>query len=103
MMTGGAVALIMQARDLIAGRSLPVHELEQLERVLLETPGVEAVNWLVAVHAGTDHVDVDVDLDLAEDLDTIGIERLLDELKARARRVVPELTSFHVDLNSPDS
>lgn len=100
-MTGAAVALILQARDLIAGRSLPEHQLAQLMHVLAATPGVDAVNRLIAVHAGTDHVDVDVDLDLDDDLDTGDIEELLDRLEARAREVVPELTTFHVDLNSP--
>ena len=103
MMTGAAIVLIIQARDLIAGRSLPQHQLAQLMNVLVASDGVDAVNRLVAVHAGTDHVDVDVDLDLADDLDTGEIEQLLDELEARARQVVPELTTFHVDLNSPTS
>lgn len=103
MMTGAAIALIVQARDLIAGRSLPAHQLAELHEMIAATDGVDAVNLLVAVHAGTDHVDVDADLDLADDLDTGDIERLLDELEARARALLPELTSFHVDLNSPKS
>lgn len=101
MMAVASIGLMIQARELIAGRSLPDRELRLLEQVIVAMPGVDAVNRLVAVHAGSDHVDVDVDLDLSEGLETADIEALLDELESRAREVVPQVASLHVDLNSP--
>lgn len=101
MMTGASIVLMSQARELITGRSVPKGELDLLRQTILATPGVDAVNRLTALHAGTDHVDVDVDLDLADELETADIEALLDEVGARAREVVANITSLHVDLNSP--
>jgi divalent metal cation (Fe/Co/Zn/Cd) transporter len=67
----------------------------------LATPGVDALNRLAAIHAGAEQVRVDVDLDLAEELDTLQIERILDDVEDRARSVLPEIGSLHVALNSP--
>ncbi len=101
MMAAASFVLMAQARELITGRSLPPDDLDQLRQAILATPGVEGLNELAAVHAGAERVRVDVDLDLAEGLDTVQIEELLDEVEARARAAVPEIASVHVALNSP--
>lgn len=103
MMALASFVLMAQARELIAGRSLPEPAMAALQQAILDTPGVEAVNRLAAVHAGSERVRVDVDLDLAEDLDTLQIERLLDDVEARARAAVPGVAAVHVALNSPES
>ncbi len=103
MMAIASLVLMAQARELIAGRSLPPSEIAELRSVIQSTPGVEAVNRLAAVHSGAEQVDVDVDLDLAEGLDTTQIEELLDHVEVRAREVVPEIASLHVALNSPEA
>jgi divalent metal cation (Fe/Co/Zn/Cd) transporter len=65
-------------------------------------PEVVAVNFLAAVYSGTRHVLVDLDLDLAEDLDTTRIEAVLDEVEARIREAVPETERVRVELSSPE-
>ena len=86
LMTAGSLVLMAQARALITGQALPKKTLTRLRRTVLTTPGVEAVNDLTAVYAGTSAVLVDADLDLAEELDTVQIEILLDLLEERVRR-----------------
>ena len=88
------------ARALITGRSLPEPDLERLRGAVLETPGVDALNHLAAIHSGASEVLVDLDLDLAEGLETTRIEALLDDVEARVRRVVSETTHVRVELNS---
>jgi len=101
LMAVSSVVLMGQARDLITGRSLPEPDLERILDALRAIPEVEAVNRLAAVYAGSREVLVDLDLDLVEDLDTTGIERLLDAIEARVRNAVPEARRVRVDLNSP--
>jgi len=101
MMAGGSVVLMSQARSLITGRSLPEDDLDRLRATVLDMRAVDAVNQLHAIYSGVNEVLVDADLDLAEDLDTTGIETLLDELEVRAREAVPEVTRVRVLLNSP--
>ncbi|UCG71598.1 MAG: cation diffusion facilitator family transporter [Chromatiales bacterium] len=101
MMLAASLVLMAQARALITGRSLPERELDQLRATVQSTPGVDGVNHLAAVWAGTSSVLVDADLDLDEDLDTGQIEKLLDVLEARVRQVFPDTERVRVVLNSP--
>lgn len=101
LMTAASLILMAQARALITGRSLPKSTVKRLRRTILSTPGVDAVNRLAAVYGGTSAVIVDVDLDLAEELDTTRIEALLDLLEERIHAVLPETQRVTVNLNSP--
>ena len=101
MMTVASLILMAQARALITGRALPKSTVRRVRKIILGTPGVDAVNGLAAVHAGASAVLVDVDLDLAEDLETAQIEALLDELEARIRAELPDIARVRVELNSP--
>ncbi|MGH0031449.1 MAG: cation diffusion facilitator family transporter [Myxococcota bacterium] len=101
MMAAGATVLMSQARSLITGRSLPEDDLARLRVAILAMPEVDAVNELDAIYSGVNEVLVDADLDLAEDLDTGGIETVLDDLEVHARDAIPEVTRVRVLLNSP--
>jgi cation diffusion facilitator family transporter len=101
MMTVASLILMAQARALITGRALPRSTLRRLRKIILGTPGVDAVNRLAAVHAGTSAVLVDVDLDLADELETAQIEALLDQLEGRIRAELPDTERVRVELNSP--
>lgn len=100
MMSLAALVLMRQARDLITGRSIPEQDLDRLRTVAAATSGVEAVNSLVAIHSGAEHVRVELDLDLDDHLDTNSIERLLDEVEDRIRAEIPEVSEVTVTLNS---
>jgi divalent metal cation (Fe/Co/Zn/Cd) transporter len=65
-------------------------------------PAVDSVNQLHAIYCGAKEVLIDADLDLAEGLDTTAIEAFLDDLEARAREAVPEVSRVRVLLNSLD-
>ena len=76
--------------------------MNRLQRAILETPGVVAVNHLAAIYAGASEVLVDVDLDLAEELDTVQIEALLDRLELDIRAELPDTEHIRIELNSPE-
>jgi cation diffusion facilitator family transporter len=101
LMLGGSLVLMRQARALITGRALPESDLDRLRAAILATPEVEAVNRLAAIYAGASEVLVDADLDLAEGLDTVQIEAVLDDLEARVRTILPDTERVSVLLNSP--
>jgi cation diffusion facilitator family transporter len=101
MMVIASLTLMTQARALITGQSLPESTLASLRTTVLRMPGIEAVNRLDAIYSGASQVLLDADLDLAEDLDTVQIEALLDLLEERVRKVVPRLERVRVILNSP--
>jgi cation diffusion facilitator family transporter len=103
LMAAASLMLMTQARALITGRALPKSTVKRLRGTVLATPGVDAVNHLTAVYAGTSAVLVDADLDLAEGLDTVQIEALLDVIEARVRAIIPRTERVRVVLNSPDA
>lgn len=103
LMTVLALLAIGQTRALIVGRSIPEDDVERIRRAVLATPGVVALNDLAAVYAGRREVLVELDLDLADELDTAGIEALLDGLQHRVRASVPDTGAVRVDLNSPET
>ena len=95
-----SLALVNQARRLIAGRSVPQAVHTQLRESILTQSDVEAVNSLTAIFAGADQIEVACDLDLRDELTTNDIETLLDRVEARIKRDVPEVTTVRIDLNS---
>lgn len=104
MLIGGlmclfAVLLIAQARGYIAGRAAPDHVRRQILDAALCIDGVEAVNELAAVVAGSEEIDVALDLDLADQLTTPQVEALLDAVEAEIGLRVPNVRSVRVDLN----
>ncbi len=101
MMTAASFILMAQARALITGRALPKSTVKHVRDIILGTSGVVAVNRLATVHSGASAVLVDVDLDLADGLDTAGIEALLDEIEGRIRADLPDVARVRVELNSP--
>jgi cation diffusion facilitator family transporter len=101
MMSAASLMLMAQARALITGRALPRSTVRRLRKNILATPGVDAVNRLAAVYAGTSAVLVDVDLDLDEALDTLQIEALLDQVERRIRVELPDTAHVRVELSSP--
>jgi len=101
MMVIASIILMMQARALITGQALPPAALARLRRTVLNIPGIDAVNRLDAIYSGASQVLLDADLDLAEDLDTVQIEALLDLLEERVRKELPRLERVRVILNSP--
>jgi len=101
MMVIASIMLMMQARALITGQALPPAALAGLRTTVLNIPGIDAVNRLDAIYSGASQVLLDADLDLAEDLDTVQIEALLDLLEERVRKVLPRLERVRVILNSP--
>lgn len=102
LMTAGSLALMMQLRGLITGRSLPERELKRVGEAMSATPGVVGINQLAAVYSGAAEILVDADLDLAEDFDTRQIEAVLDDLERRIHTVLPDTRRVRVLLNSPE-
>lgn len=102
MMTGAALFLISQARALIAGRAIPVDDLQRVRQAIEATTNVDGVNQLAVIHAGASEVVVDADLELADDLETSQVEAVLDAVEKHVREVLPETERVRVLLNSPE-
>jgi cation diffusion facilitator family transporter len=99
LMCAFAVLLIAEARSYIAGQAVPNHVRRQILNAALSVDGVEAVNELAAVVAGSEEIDVELDLDLVDRLTTPQVEAVLDAVEGEIRRRVPNVRTVRVDLN----
>lgn len=96
-----AVLVIAQARGLITGRAVPDVLNDCIRDAVEHTPRVVALNRMAAVYSGGEEVLVDLDLDLADGLETSEIEAVIDEVQSRVRTACPTVQRVRVDLNSP--
>jgi cation diffusion facilitator family transporter len=101
LMAIAAVTLVVRAQSLITGRAVDDAELEAIRSSVLSVPAVVAINRLAAVYSGSADILVELDLDLADELQTADIEQALDDIQLRIRTAVPEARAVRVDLNSP--
>lgn len=101
LMLASSVFLILQARALITGQTLPKQDVERLKKIILQDESIEAINSLVAVYNGAHDILIEVDLDIKEDLTTVQIEKLFDQLELEVKADFPNLHRVRFLLNSP--
>lgn len=101
LMVAFSITLIVQVHHLITGRPVSRRVREAIRRAVLEVPEVDGINALGAMFVGSDHIVVELDLDLAEDLSTVGVEAVLDRVQRAVTEGEPRASAVYVDLNSP--
>lgn len=101
LMLVGSVFLMIQARALITGQTLPENEISQLKEIILSDKAIDGINSLVAIYYGAHEILIEADLDISEVLTTVEIEKLLDLLESRITDKFPNLNRVRVLLNSP--
>lgn len=101
LMLVGSIFLIIQARALITGQTLPDTDISQLKEIILGDEAIVAINSLVAIYYGAHEILIEADLDISEELTTVQIEKLLDLLEMRIKEKFASLHRVRVLLNSP--
>jgi len=101
LMIFSSIFLIIQARALITGQTLPENEIAHLKKIILKDPSINEINSLVAIYYGAHEILLELDLDISEKLTTVEIEKLLDILELKITESFPNLHRVRVILNSP--
>jgi cation diffusion facilitator family transporter len=91
------------ARYMLVGAAARPDERLALERALIEFPEVQEVRELLTLTLGPNALLVGARIDLADGLDADRIERVSDEIDAKLREVVPDVTEVFVDATPPTS
>lgn len=100
MMGGFSILLIKQTQHLITGQSVSKDIRRKILRSAKRIPQIHTVNRLTAVYTGSEDILVDLDLELADNLTTTKIEKVLDTVKEEIIKDVPEAKNVQIDLNS---
>jgi cation diffusion facilitator family transporter len=97
MLMGVALWLARDSGMLLAGAAARPEERETIERVLEEHPGIVEVNELLTMVLGPNALLVAARVDVADQLDGRGLERVAGEVDRAIREAVPDVTEVFVD------
>jgi cation diffusion facilitator family transporter len=103
LLIGVAYWMARDARYMLVGAAARPDERLALERALVEFPEVQEVRELLTLTLGPNALLVGARIDLADGLDADRIERVSDEIDAKLREVVPDVTEVFIDATPPGS
>jgi cation diffusion facilitator family transporter len=89
------------ARYMLVGAAARPDERQALEEALASFPEVEEVRELLTLTLGPNALLVGARIDLADGLDAERVECVSDEIDARLREVVPDVTEVFIDATPP--
>jgi cation diffusion facilitator family transporter len=89
------------ARYMLVGAAARPDERLALERALIGFPEVQEVRELLTLTLGPNALLVAARIDLADGLDGDRVERVSDEIDARLREVVPDVSEVFIDATPP--
>lgn len=96
-----AVWMARDARYMLVGAAARPDERLALERALAEFPEVQEVRELLTLILGPNALLVAARIDLATGLDAERIECVSDEIDARLREIVPDVSEVFIDATPP--
>jgi divalent metal cation (Fe/Co/Zn/Cd) transporter len=94
---------MLDLKSLITGRAVSTEIAADIRRTAMAVPGVRDVLDLRALYIGSTSLLVILEVHLDDDFTTGDIERILDEIKARVVKDIPEATHVQVEVETPDS
>lgn len=97
-----SIFLIASIRDLLVGRSAAPETEYKIRQAALEINEVDDVLDLKTLHVGSEKLLVNMDVHMSAKLTTRDLERLIDEIKAKVREVVPSVRYLQIELETPD-
>jgi len=95
-----AMGLARPLADLLIGRSMSPARLEKARRIIEESPGVDHVLEMYAVHAAPYEVILMAKVHPAAATSGDEVAQLLDELDRRLRRDLPEIGEVFIDITA---
>jgi cation diffusion facilitator family transporter len=101
LLVGIALWMARDARYMLVGAAARPDERRAIEKTLRSFPEIADVRELLTLILGPNALLVAARVDLADDLDADRIERVSDEIDARLRETVPDITEVFVDATPP--
>ena len=92
--------IALECKELIIGRSASKNQRKAIERAAESVAGVVRVMDLKTMLMGPDEMLVNIEVNLVDGLNTDTIELLLDEIRLRIEKAVPEARHIQVEVES---
>jgi cation diffusion facilitator family transporter len=98
----GAVVIIIDIHGLIIGRSAPPAIQKKIMRIALSVDGVQTVVDSYVFYIGSNRLFAVLEVHLSDHFTTDQIEKISDEIKAKALKSVPALHRIQIEVETPD-
>ncbi|MFL5908754.1 MAG: cation diffusion facilitator family transporter [Solirubrobacterales bacterium] len=95
-----AIGLARPLADLLIGRSILPARLELARRTLAESPAVDEIRQLYAVHVAPQEVLLAAKVHPAADMDADELAEAMDEIDSRLRDELPEVGEVFIDVTA---
>jgi cation diffusion facilitator family transporter len=97
-----AVVLVLDVRDLIVGKSVPDDINRKIRSTTLKHKEVEEILDLRTLYLGSEKIMVLLEVHLNENMNTNGIEHLLDEIRLSIKKDIPQAYHLQIEVETPD-
>lgn len=97
-----AVFIIKGAKDLLVGQSAPLTVEKKIVKITVSDPNVKKVLDLRTLQIGNDRILINMEVNLADELTTDEIEKLIDKIEKEIKKAVPEASNIQIELETPD-
>lgn len=99
-----AALLAYECKGLLTGESASRATVAEIERIVVEQPGVNRMNELLTMHFGPHDVLLNVSLDFADRLSSAEVESTVSTLERRIKDRFPDITRIFIEAQrSPSS
>ena len=95
-----AIGLARPLADLLIGRSIVPARLELARRTLAESPAVDEIRQLYAVHVAPQEVILAAKVHPVADMDADELAEAMDEIDSRLRAELPEIGEVFIDVTA---
>jgi cation diffusion facilitator family transporter len=98
-----AIVLVLDVRDLIVGKSVPDDINRKIRNTTLKHKEVEEILDLRTLYLGSEKIMVLLEVHLNENMNTNGIEHLLDNIRLSIKKEIPEAYHLQIEVETPDN
>jgi cation diffusion facilitator family transporter len=96
-----AILLLFAVKDFLIGKGVPIHTIERIKNASLRIKYVNSVQDLKAIHVGPDKILINIEINVADELTTDQLEKLIDRVKDEIRKDIPDAGHIQIELESP--
>jgi divalent metal cation (Fe/Co/Zn/Cd) transporter len=100
LLAATAIGLARPLADLLIGRSIAPSRLEKAHAILAQSPAIDDVRHVYAVHAAPQEVILTAKVHPAPGQSSEELARQLDEIDLRLRRELPEIAEVFIDITT---
>jgi cation diffusion facilitator family transporter len=96
-----AILLLVAVKDFLIGKGVSMSTIEKIKTATHRIKHVNSIQDLKAIHVGPDKILINIEINVADELTTDQLEKLIDRVKDEIRKDIPDAGHIQIELESP--